>query len=63
MASFNEVAVHDTVQEDDDVHHGAANIHMGEVKEFAVNRFYMFISRRNFNNFVWEMNPLLEHYC
>ena len=48
MTSFNELAVHDTVQEDDDVHHRAANIHMGEVNELAVNRFYMFISRKIF---------------
>ena len=45
MASFNEVAGHDTVEEDDDVHYWAANVHMGEVQELAINRFHMFISR------------------
>ena len=48
MASFNQVAGHDTVEEDDDVHHGAADIHVGEVKELAVNRFLVFISKKTF---------------
>jgi len=44
MTSLNDTAAHDTVEEGDDIHHGAAHIHMREVQELAISRLIVFIS-------------------
>ena len=44
MICFNEATAHDTVEEGDDIHDGAADTDMREVKELAINKFLVFIS-------------------